>query len=229
MTLRIAQSAKQERPRRWRWRVWMEGNPDELDQVDRVVWLLHPSFRDPMRESTDRSSGFQLEAIGWGEFKLRARVDFHDGKQRFLEHELELEEDGQRAPRKQPVVFISHAVADTQAVRDLSALLERSHVTTLHAGDILKAGRSWEEQFLHAVSGADAVVAVISGMTSPWVSREVAAAHRMGIPVLPVRIDSGAEPLQGFESKQVIDVPTLASSAGQLSESVHDLFAKRRF
>ncbi|HEY0779268.1 MAG TPA: pYEATS domain-containing protein [Gemmatirosa sp.] len=45
-----------------------------VDDVARVVYHLHPTFRHPNRESRDRSSAFDLRTAGWGEFNMTAEV-----------------------------------------------------------------------------------------------------------------------------------------------------------
>ncbi|MFJ9448456.1 pYEATS domain-containing protein [Kitasatospora sp. NPDC101235] len=46
----------------------------ELDRVTKVVYHLHPTFPDPDRAVTDRSSNFALVVRAWGEFNLTADV-----------------------------------------------------------------------------------------------------------------------------------------------------------
>lgn len=49
---------------------------DILNEVERVVYHLHPSFPNPDRKVTDRKSSFKLVARAWGEFNLSADVYF---------------------------------------------------------------------------------------------------------------------------------------------------------
>lgn len=72
----------------WEWSVWLEG-PD-VEQVDKVVWQLHPSFPEPEREEADPKTNFRLATAGWGTFPVRAKVFMKDGSVRTLAHELEL-------------------------------------------------------------------------------------------------------------------------------------------
>jgi transcription initiation factor IIF auxiliary subunit len=78
----------------WRWSVELDGSADELDQVQYVIYELHPTFPQPVRRVTDRSKRFRLEAEGWGEFTIHARVVTNTGKEEHLEHELQLHYPG---------------------------------------------------------------------------------------------------------------------------------------
>ncbi|MEV0275115.1 pYEATS domain-containing protein [Streptomyces sp. NPDC050610] len=61
--------------RYFRVRIALEGDTDsDLDRVADVVYHLHPTFRDPDRTVTDRSTGFALNTAAWGTFNLTADV-----------------------------------------------------------------------------------------------------------------------------------------------------------
>ncbi len=59
-------------------------NPGILDDVEKVVYHLHPTFRDPDRTSTDRRSGFEIGTAAWGEFNMTAEIFFRSGKPRLV-------------------------------------------------------------------------------------------------------------------------------------------------
>ena len=90
MALSIQQEAHYLDHDYWRWSVWLEGTPRELDDVERVVYILHPTFHDPVREVTDRASKFRLDTAGWGTFTIRAKAFHRDGRETALKHDLEL-------------------------------------------------------------------------------------------------------------------------------------------
>ena len=48
--------------------------PDLLSQVGRVVYFLHRTFRNPVREVQDAQNNFALKTAAWGEFTIRADV-----------------------------------------------------------------------------------------------------------------------------------------------------------
>ncbi len=45
-----------------------------LDNVERVVYHLHPTFANPEREVASRANNFELTLQAWGQFTLRADV-----------------------------------------------------------------------------------------------------------------------------------------------------------
>jgi len=91
LTIKIAQDSKQTRPEYWRWSATIEGTEQELDAVQQVTWLLHPTFVNPVRTSTSRATKFRLETAGWGEFQLKAKVKLKTGKVHNLSHWVKLE------------------------------------------------------------------------------------------------------------------------------------------
>jgi transcription initiation factor IIF auxiliary subunit len=96
--LRIAQDATYEGHDYWRWSVWLDASDSELDEVDHVVYTLHPSFPSPVRTVADRSTRFRLETGGWGTFMLYARVFKKNGGEENLEHDLKLYYPSDQSP-----------------------------------------------------------------------------------------------------------------------------------
>ena len=45
-----------------------------LSQVEKVVYVLHKTFKNPVREITSRETNFELRTAAWGEFTIRADV-----------------------------------------------------------------------------------------------------------------------------------------------------------
>jgi transcription initiation factor IIF auxiliary subunit len=88
--LSIRQSDKYIGNDRWAWSVWLDGSSEDLDNVDHVTYILHPTFHDPVRAVKDRSSGFRLETSGWGTFTLLAKISHKDGRETVLNHNLVL-------------------------------------------------------------------------------------------------------------------------------------------
>ena len=58
----------------WSWSVWLEGDDEDLDQVEEVEYTLHRSFRKPVRKVNDRATKFKLKTAGWGRFTIYATV-----------------------------------------------------------------------------------------------------------------------------------------------------------
>jgi len=90
MSLTIAQDFNYKDDDWWKWSVWIEGSEQELDDIKSVEYTLHPSFPNPVRSITDRSSKFRLKTAGWGTFTIYAKAAHRNGEQTLLEHELEL-------------------------------------------------------------------------------------------------------------------------------------------
>jgi transcription initiation factor IIF auxiliary subunit len=76
---------------RWKWSVWLDGTQTEISDIDRVVYILHPTFHKPVREITDRSTNFRLNTSGWGTFRLYAKAIHRDGRETTLNHDLVLQ------------------------------------------------------------------------------------------------------------------------------------------
>lgn len=89
--MKIAQSDQWVADNWWNWSVWIEAPPEELDTIEYVDWLLHPSFPDPHRRVHDRASQFRLESSGWGTFPIVAKVRVKGAAtERHLSHRLQL-------------------------------------------------------------------------------------------------------------------------------------------
>jgi len=58
--------------------------PEMLDDVEKVVYHLHPTFIDPNRISADRRSNFEIATAAWGEFNMTAEVFFRRDKSRLV-------------------------------------------------------------------------------------------------------------------------------------------------
>lgn len=56
--------------------------------------------------------------------------------------------------------------------------------------DVLKGGDNWSAEIAEGLRNADAMIVLITdaSMTSRWVRREIRAADRAGLPILPVRL-----------------------------------------
>lgn len=90
MALSIQQSQEYLGSDRWRWSVWLNGTPEELDSVDHVVYILHPTFQNPVRPVSDRSTNFRLDTTSWGTFTMHANIVHRDGHETKLKHDLVL-------------------------------------------------------------------------------------------------------------------------------------------
>ncbi len=79
---------------RWDWEVYLVGDdPGELDKVDRVKYILHYTFPDPIRTVVQRQGGFRLKTNGWGTFLIKGFAYLKNGSKVKLEHDLQLRYD----------------------------------------------------------------------------------------------------------------------------------------
>ena len=90
MALTIEQDFNYKGDDYWRWSIWLGGPDEEVAAVDHVVYTLHPTFPNPVRTVTDRSSRFRLDTAGWGTFLIYAKVVGRDKQEQHLQHQLEL-------------------------------------------------------------------------------------------------------------------------------------------
>jgi transcription initiation factor IIF auxiliary subunit len=74
----------------WDWSVWITGTPTEMENVQEVVWQLHPSFNPSSVRKSDRSNAFRLNTSGWGTFMVKADLKLRNGTTQELKHELVL-------------------------------------------------------------------------------------------------------------------------------------------
>jgi transcription initiation factor IIF auxiliary subunit len=77
---------------RYEWKVFVVAKDSVLDQIDHVVYTLHPTYPNPVIEIGDRNSNFSLPAKGFGEFTIMAEIFFKNGKRLYLKHWLILKE-----------------------------------------------------------------------------------------------------------------------------------------
>jgi transcription initiation factor IIF auxiliary subunit len=96
---KVAQDYKYTGDDYWDWSVWIDASDADLDKVDKVVYNLHFSFREPVQIIKTRQNKFKLKSSGWGTFTMYVRITFKDEKVLDLEHELELHyPGGEEAP-----------------------------------------------------------------------------------------------------------------------------------
>jgi len=81
---------------RWNWTVFIEADDETLNQIECVVYILHPTFPDPVQKVCNQGSasgkGFLLNANGWGTFTVKIKVIFKAGEARNLQHDLRFSE-----------------------------------------------------------------------------------------------------------------------------------------
>ena len=206
MSYRIAQDFDYAGNDYWHWRAWIEAEPAMMQAVDKVVWLLHPSFKRTRITTANRSSGFMLKASGWGTFRLRAEVVLNSGESRTLSKTLKLEYPDDHAtaatrglsagtgkpgvsnvgdavapPR---TVFLSYSGEDSRAASRLRNKLEDAGIAVLDASR-LKPGESWAEALRLMMAKSDWVIGLVTeSEASPFVLDELQAAVAADMPAV---------------------------------------------
>lgn len=206
MSYRIAQDFDYAGNDYWHWRAWIEAEPAMMQAVDKVVWILHPSFKRTRISAADRSTGFMLKASGWGTFRLRAEVVLKSGESRALSKTLKLEYPDDHAPvatrglaagTGQPVgnnvgdavapprtVFLSYSGEDSRAASRLRNKLEDAGISVLDASR-LKPGESWAEALRLMMAKSDLVIGLVTeSEASPFVLDELQAAVAADMPAV---------------------------------------------
>lgn len=94
MTIRISNYSKPTEKRGdlqyYRWRVFIDEPPEQLNKIKSVEYLLHPTFPQPVQVCTNPNNKFALETLGWGEFSILVRVNYKDGSKEDSDYLLRL-------------------------------------------------------------------------------------------------------------------------------------------
>ena len=94
MNIRLKNDWKYIGDDRWKWEVYLTSdNPQDLDEVDSVKYILHDTFPNPIRTINNSKDGFRLKTSGWGTFLIKAFVNLKNGKKIKMDHYLELSYD----------------------------------------------------------------------------------------------------------------------------------------
>jgi len=157
----------------WAWEVWLDGPDASLDQVDAVVYTLHPTFPNPRQRVTDRTSRFALHSGGWGEFMIYAEVSLPGGKTVPLRHWLRLQELAAGGGR---TLFLTGAKEDEKLTDDLQDGLEKRGFTLLRVPDPA------------TFSQATAAIAVLSSDQSPWFDSDLQMIRDAHLPLLIITL-----------------------------------------
>jgi transcription initiation factor IIF auxiliary subunit len=78
----------------WHWSVFLDdGGSGDIEKVDYVDYVLHPTFPNPRRTIRDRTTHFKLSTSGWGTFMIRAFVHTKNNEKIKIDHTLVLKYD----------------------------------------------------------------------------------------------------------------------------------------
>lgn len=199
----------------WKWRAWIAGDVQELEQIVSVTWLLHPTFPNPTRISVERKTNFRIVTGGWGEFRLRASVNQASGVAIALDRWLHLALPASQttAASTSPTVFLAYGASDARMAQNVQELLTSKGARVLEVTNA-EPGLPVAAAIDELVGRSDRVVAIAS--SSPQgrnVARVLTAADERKVPVLHLSSVTG-------DTRQALDdflSPTsaVASSGGE--------------
>ncbi|NVB42975.1 TIR domain-containing protein [Pseudenhygromyxa sp. WMMC2535] len=188
--MRPRQSAQAVGEGYWRWAIWIEGTPEELAEIEEVIYHLHPTFSPAIVTRSDPGDGFRIEREGWGVFVVGIEVRLRGGAREVFRHMLDFAEP---APLKEVAarpdrlrVFVSYARDDDELAREVKRRIEEAGFTTWIYRDELRPGEDWRWAMREQLESSDVVVALSSDIPSRWMAAEAEQARRLGKPVLGV-------------------------------------------
>lgn len=198
--LYLVNDSKYNNDRTWSWNIWIEGPALEHNKVVSVKYILHPTFKNPMRLIRDSSTSFRLSGRAWGEFNVQAVVSTKDGKTQNLDHWLKLAGEERKSGSTKGIVYLSHSVADGPVANKLAnMLIKKGYDVSASAMLDLAEGVDWRSEIERAIKLANVNVIFISrGMTDymGWeLERMLANEKNLGYKVLPVLL--GAVDVEG--------------------------------
>jgi hypothetical protein len=172
----------------WEWSVWVEGSDAALALLASVRYVLHPTFRNPVRVVADRTSKFRLTSSGWGEFAIEAEVTRVDGRTFRLERWLDLGfQQGREAADRKPRVFLSFGAADAPWARAVKEELTKQGVDVVSPQD-KAAGTTITSAISDTLQGADLVAFMTSGELRGFAEVELDQALERNKTCVPILI-----------------------------------------
>jgi transcription initiation factor IIF auxiliary subunit len=142
MTYKIDQSDTYIGSEYWKWSAWIDATDIELDRIESVIWILHPTFNPSTVEVTDRETKFMLNTSGWGTFRLKAEMEFRSGETKTISTMLKLnypEELNASATGKpeffetatKPTIFLSFSSEDEGLASMIQASMQEMGMKVL--------------------------------------------------------------------------------------------------
>lgn len=209
MVFVLNQKASLQGPEWWSWEVFLDGPDADLDQVESVEYLLHPSFPEPSVRTTDRASRFALRNSGWGEFTIRAEVRPRSGAPIHLRHWLRLQPEVSGEGYR---ILLVDSPGDQPFTDALQSRLEaRGFVVERSVNDA-------------SVKAAGVVVASVSGTPNPLRQKHFEALAAARKPLVIIRIgDVGLPPCLAYCTLPAeSDATTKLASAATWLEQILD-------
>jgi len=234
MTLEIKQQVTPHDEGWWDWSVWLDGPSTELDAIQEVVYILHPTFPNPVNQIDDRETNFRLKARGWGEFNIQIQVYLKDGSKIKLDHWLELDQVAptrgaqvtmMKRPRftkkmEHPLLYLSSAMADMKFSFALKDALEVEGLEVIMNQD-LDDDEPLEMLLATKQASFQAGLFVISDIRNPSFVHDYWVIQKSEISSLIVQIGEvrdlpdDMEDLPRFKIKDVSETVFVAASIAQ--------------
>nr|WP_315393986.1 pYEATS domain-containing protein [uncultured Duganella sp.] len=232
---RIAQSEEYVGKDRWKWSCWIDAKEHDLDMIESVTWVLHPTFSPSRVIVKSRETSFRLDSGGWGTFMLVASLVLQDGRTVKVRHALKLhypEKDDIEpvqslqssgaepatdsvTPRK-PKIFLSYSSEDEQHAQMLGKVIADIGGLVWNANSV-NVGQPLAAAVEKMIRESDAVITLADlDYQSPWVIKESKIAEAEGKPVLhvPVENQNWSEVLSSLQtaSERISDVQVQLSN-----------------
>ncbi|MEM9274524.1 MAG: pYEATS domain-containing protein [Cyanobacteria bacterium P01_F01_bin.143] len=140
MNIQVQQDYQYLGNKHWAWSVWLEGTDAELDKIDFVNYILHPTFSNPVRTVKERTSNFRLESRGWGQFMIYLEIVTKDGASHKIQHYLTLALPESEKPKdvaRKPKLFLSASVADYEFLDQIQQELEKEGINVTRSDEIV--------------------------------------------------------------------------------------------
>lgn len=212
----------------WTWSIWLDAAPDQLDRVAKVVYHLHPSFKPPVRESTNRRSKFRIGGSSLSEFMIIARIVGATGEELELRHWLALSDDAARVCGAPPIIakpqaILSYSLADAPYAQRLADALRHRDVEVKSPSE-LSSGEPWLRTLAEQV-GRAAVIMLVSDKISPWAESEAETFLPRGGKVVPVMLPGREHaplppPLQQVQAISLTSDDAIDAVARQIREAI---------
>lgn len=67
-------------------RIYAKGG--DIDKVEEITYIVHPSFPSPVRRVRNRESDFELIIWAWGEFTIKIIITTKDGEEDYRDFDF---------------------------------------------------------------------------------------------------------------------------------------------
>ncbi len=212
--MKINQTSRRKNDRLWSWSISLSASNEELNQVDKVIYHLHPTFKKSEVVKTNRSRNFRLDASGWGTFVVRIEIFYSDGNTEELRHRLKFDHE-------KPKVFLSYPGSGGEFDEVVQAL--KNEADTLGWGitsaDEINPGEDWDYALNKQIDDAQLFVLVGGETPSRHVAEEIRTARELGKPVIALDKDNHYGMI---ENQQVTSGDELLNSFKAIDFSIKD-------